>query len=238
MNGTDEAIVQALLAFLPEGESVDAEGLKQLETARQFMAELFCRGISSRRFDIETGLTGFPVFPEQPGMTKQQLMSRGIPVYYTLWLTDKDATVSATAIKNNLLFLKERNGEWANQYAMQLYIDIDSENLEYPNPIEGLTHFAQCMEFNLADADEVFADIDQACARVAPHAQQKLRIGLGTFGPDEYKGLSGGSLFSSLIPFDMGSEWLMFKNIHRRVGRFGWFWRWVSARQDRKDKAA
>jgi hypothetical protein len=234
-SASDDDIIRYLLEALPEEENLDADGRQQLEIANQLMAELFKRGVSLRRFDIESGLTGFPVYPEQPFMMKQPLMSGGIPVYYSLWLASKYSGHAARAVKNNLVFLKERTGCSANEYTIQLYIDIDTENPDFPVPIEGLTRFAQCMEFNLADADSMVNAINQACMRVAPHAHSKLRVGLGKFGPDEYKHFAKGSLFSSRIPFDMASEWLLFKNIHRRAGQFGWFWRLVARRRDRKD---
>lgn len=237
MSACDEELMQALFAALPVGESVDAAGEKQLETAHKYMSELFKRGISSRRFEIETGLTGFPVFPKQPGMHRQSLMSGNTSVYYSFWLTDKNHAVATSATTSTVQFLKKHMGDWASQFTMQLFIDVDSDNAEYPAPIEGLTRFAECMEFNLARASEVFDDIEKACRRVAPHAQHRLRIGIGKFGPEEYKGFSEGSLYSSRIPFDMASEWLMFKNIHRRTSKLRGFWRLAARRRDRLDRA-
>ena len=241
MSGTDQAIMLAAIASLPDSRPsqegvVSAEDAERLKVARDYLAELFLRGVSMRRFDIETGLTGFPVFPEQPGMQKQLLMSRGIPVYFNLWTTDKDATTSATAIKNTIQFLKTLTGDYSNAYTMQLFIDVDTTETEFPMPLEGLTRLARCVEFNLSEAESVFAFIERSCAQLVPHAQRSLRVGLGKFGPDEFTGFSNGNIFSARIPFDMGSEWLLFKNIHRRAGRFGWFWRLVAKRQDRKDK--
>jgi hypothetical protein len=43
------------------------------------------------------------------------------------------------------------------------------------------------------------------------------------------------SLFSKRLPFRMGSEWLLFKNIHRRAGKYAWFWQIVANRRNRKD---
>jgi hypothetical protein len=235
MNGPDDAVIELLLNALPASESLDESARKQLEAARGYMSELFLRGVSLQRFYTQTGLTGFPVDPKQPGLERQA--TRACLTYYNLWLANKDAKVASAAIKNVLRFRKERASQYADQMTLQLFVDIDSDNKEIPLPYEaGLTTHAVCMEFNLADVEHNFAAIDAACSTVSNHAINTLRIGLGTFGPQEFPFLAQASVFTKGLPSDMGTEWILFKNIHRRAGKFSWFWKWVARREDRQER--
>ncbi|MCA9801064.1 MAG: hypothetical protein KC777_03715 [Cyanobacteria bacterium HKST-UBA02] len=65
-----------------------------------------------------------------------------------------------------------------------------------------------------------------------------MRVGLGCFSPNEYDDFRVMSIFSSQIPFGMADEWLLFKNIHRRSGQYGWFWdlvAWYHDLNNRRD---
>jgi hypothetical protein len=91
------------------------------------------------------------------------------------------------------------------------------------------------MEVSLSDVDSLSGAIEQACLKLSPQAHHQLRFTLGSFGEQEYEGMSTISLFSKRIPYNMGSEWLLFKNIRRRAGKFGWFWQALAKRRNRKD---
>ena len=71
---------------------------------------------------------------------------------------------------------------------------------------------------------------------LSKNAQHKLRIGLGSFGPQEFPFFARASMFGKGLPSDMGTEWILFKNIHRRAGRLSWFWKWVARREDRQER--
>lgn len=236
MSGDNDAVIAALVDALPMTDSLDADGMKRMETARGLMAELFARGISIQQFHKESGITGFPVDPKQPGMEKQQI--QGSPCYYCFWLLDKDPAVAAKAVQNLLAYRKARAEGYADQMTLQLVIDIDSDNKQFPMPYDaGLSTHAICTEFSLADVESQFDAIQAACAKIAKLSVNKVRLILGTFGPGEFAGYSTHSMFSKRVPYAVGTEWLMFKNIHRRAGKYGWFWRWVARREERAEDA-
>lgn len=233
MKGEDSDIVAALFNALPCTDSVDDEEHKRLEL-RNYMAELFARGISLRWFCKETGITGFPAYPPQPGLEKNP--DSGNLCYFDCWIADKDPSVASQAIKNILKFRKEQSGDSASYFTAQLAVDIDSDNKQYPSPLAaGLTAHAVCMEIPLANIEKHFGAIEAACATVSKSAVLKMRFFLGAFAGHEYDGLCKGSIFTKHMPFDMGTEWILFKNIHRRAGKLGWFWRLVARRNDAAD---
>lgn len=236
MSGDDDAVIAALVEALPMTDSLDADGMKHMETARGLMAELFTRGVSLQRFQKESGITGFPVDPKQPGMEKQRI--QGTPIYYCFWLLDKDPAVAARALQNMLTHRKGLMQGYANQMMLQLVIDIDSDNKEYPMPYDaGLSTHAICSEFSLEDVESQFGAIHAACEKIARLSVNNIRVVLGSFGPGEFDGLSTHSMFSKRVPYAVGTEWIMFKNIHRRAGKYGWFWRWVARREERAEDA-
>lgn len=237
MPGDDEAIIAQLFAALPATDTLEADGETRMETARKCMAELFARGISVQAFAKATGITGFPVDPIQVGLRQQKLMNASL-VYYNHWLVVKDPVVAAQSVCNILRGRKDRAEGYADSMMLQLFVDIDSDDKQYPHPYEaGLSPQAICMEFSLGDIENNFAAIEAACRELSKKAIKELRVGLGTFGPDEYVGLSNGSMFTKRMPAAVGTEWILFKNIHRRAGKFGWFWRQIARRLDRKEEA-
>jgi hypothetical protein len=235
MNGDNAGIEQALLQFLPPSTKVDSDGQRQLELARNYMAELWLRGITKNRFLEDTGLTGAHVDLVQPGMVRQTLMGEANPTYFRLWLADP--AVAAESFKNILRDrLNSMNPEYAGWFRLLFYIDIDTENKEFSLPYEaGLTPKAICFDTNLANVEGCFAAIDAACASLGKLAQQKLRIGLGSFAQQEYDGVGKHSVYTKRMFFNMGTEWILFKNIYRRAGKFGSFWRLVAKLRDRHD---
>lgn len=237
MNGTDDEIAQALLDSLPTSESLSAADMQQMEKARAYMAELFLRSVACNTFMMQSGMTGFPIDPVPPGAKRHELIGKANSIYFKFWLLDKDPATSAQGIKTILRSrqdnMPEEHRGW---FTLQLVIDIDSDDSEYHGPLEvGLTPSAICMEVSLSDVDSLSGAIDQACLKLSPQAHQQLRFTLGSFGQQEYEGMSTISLFSKRIPYNMGSEWLLFKNIRRRAGKFGWFWQALAKRRNRKD---
>jgi len=239
MNGKDAAIVQALLQFLPPSASVDGDnGQKQLEVARGYMAELWLRGITKGRFLQDTGLTGSHVDLVQPGMESQRFMGEAYPTYFRLWLADKAAGAEGfkNILRDRLTTMSNMNAEYVGWFRLLFYIDIDTENAEIPMPYEaGLTPNAICFDTSLADVEELFPAIDAAFASLSKLAQKKLRIGLGSFAVQEYDGIAKHSVYTKRMFFNMGTEWILFKNICRRAGKFGSFWRFVAKLRDRHD---
>jgi hypothetical protein len=219
MNGDDEEIIRALVATLPATKELDADGTKQLDRARAYMAELFLRGVSYRKFNVDCGLYGFPVYPAQPGMTRHKLFGDKTPVYYSFWLLDKEPEVSATAVKNTLLFLKEQYGEAAGDFVIQLYLDVDNTAKgPHAMPLDpGLTKRAFCVEFVLSEAESHFALIEAALPDICRHARNKVRFGLGKLGGHEYDAFCKLRLNDPHVPFGTQSEFLLCRNIRRRA---------------------
>jgi len=237
MNGTDDEIVQALLDSLPTSDSLSAADMQQMEKARTYMAELFLRSVACNTFMMQSGMTGFPIDPEPTGAQRHELIGKANSIYFKFWLMDKDPATSAEGIKTILLSRQDSMpAEHRGWFKLQLVIDIDSDDEEYHGPLEvGLTPRAVCLEVSLNDVQSVFAKVEQICRKLSPQAHQQLRFTLGSFGQQEYEGMSTISLFSKRIPYNMGSEWLLFKNIRRRAGKFGWFWQALAKRRNRKD---
>ncbi|MDR3612772.1 MAG: hypothetical protein P4L53_04345 [Candidatus Obscuribacterales bacterium] len=235
MNGNNADIIADLLATLPGTDSLDAAGAKQLELARLYMLELWARGISKNEFFQETGLTGAPKDVLPAGFSKQQVVF-GEPIYFKLFLSEKDASVCAAGLKELLLGRLNSMGEWANQFRMLFFVDIDSDNKEFPSPYQsGLTTHAVCFDVGMDDVESCFATIDKATTGVVENAARNVRIGIGQFGPQEYVGMRNGYLFTKRMSFNMGSEWILVKNIARRAGKLGWFWRFMARRYERFD---
>jgi hypothetical protein len=235
MNGDNEGIMRALFATLPSTNNLDIEGARQLEVARSFMSELWARGVSKNAFFHETGLTGSPQDALPPGYSKQQVW--GEPAYFKLFLAAKDANVCAEGLKNLLRGrLNQMGPEWAKEFRLLFYVDIDSENKEFPSPYQsGLTPQAICFDVSMAEVEKCFTAIDKAAGIVAQKSARNIRIGIGQFGPQEYMGMRDGYLYTKRMMFNMGSEWLLVKNIARRAGKLGWFWRFVARRYERYD---
>jgi hypothetical protein len=236
MNGADDKVMEGLLTFLPTTIELDADGAKRIGLVRDYAAELFMRGISKATFLNETGLTGAPVDPKLEFATRQRVRGEQ-PTYFSLWVTDKDATKSADAVKA-ILAARQQNmpAEYHSCFRLVFFVDIDTEQTEYPLPYEaGLTPHAVCFDLPMADVQEAFAAIHAACQKLSPFAQQKIRFGLGQFATQEYDGIRRLSMYSKGLPFNMGAEWILLKNIQRRAGKFGWFWRLVALARDRHD---
>jgi hypothetical protein len=237
MNGDDDSIMRSLFNTLPSTESLSADDLKRMDVARNYMAELFLRGISPNRFYMDTGITGFAIDPKQPGMERNPYMGGASAIYYRLWHVDKDPQVSAKAIQNILLSRQSQmpaeHQEW---YRLQLCIDVDSDDVKMMAPLDvGLTPKAVCLEFGLNEVESAFERINQACLQLSLQAHAKLRITLGSFAQQEFEGMSTMSIFTKRMPFSMGTEFILFKNIHRRAGKFDWFWQIVANCRNRKD---
>ena len=169
-------------------------------------------------------------------MEEQKLMGDAQPAYFKFWLVNpaEAADTIKRLLKDNPLQLPP---EYFGIYSLLFYIDIDTENKEIPFPYEvGLTPEAICFDGNMADIESLFPAVDRACAKLAPLCQQKLRFGLGRFAEQEYEGMRKHSLFTKRMFYRMGGEWILFKNIYRRAGRFGWFWnaraRWIDRTDD------
>ncbi len=194
-------------------------------------------GISLNQFLQLTGLTGFFVEPAQPGLTMPNQMGSWM-TYFRVWDTDKDANVTADGLKNLLRArLKSMPEEYVGWYRLLVYVDVDCEPQEYPSPYQaGLTPHAICFDVNLADVEQLFPDIDRACATLSTLAQRNMRIGIGSFAQQEYDGFRKHSIYTKCMPYGMGTEWILFKNIRSRAGKFGWFWRLVAKWRDRTDK--
>jgi hypothetical protein len=237
MNGDDDAIMRSLFNTLPSTESLSADDLKRMDVARNYMAELFLRGVTLQSFYMDTGLTGFPQDPAQPGMVRNPMLGGESPIYFRLWHVDKDPAVAAKAIQNILASRKAQvQEEYRSCLILQLAIDVDNNVKDQPYALDcGLTPKAVCMEFGLNDVESVFARISQTCAQLSPEAHSKLRIVLGSWAEQEYAHMCKMSLFSKRLPFKMGTEWLLFKNIHSRAGKFAWFWKFVAKRRERHD---
>jgi hypothetical protein len=236
MNGTDDQVVQGLLAFLPTSTELDEDGAKKLALVRNYASELWMRGVSKATFVNQTGLTGAPVDPSLEFAQRQAVRGEQ-PIYFSLWLTDKDPVKSADAVKA-LLEARQQNmpTDYHSSFRLVFFVDIDTEQTEYPLPYEaGLTPRAFCFDSPMADVQESFAAVHAACCKLFPFAQQKIRFGLGQFAVQEYDGIRRLSLYSKGLPFNMGAEWILFKNIQRRAGKFGWFWKLVARARDKND---
>ncbi len=234
--GDDDQVVENLLHSLPVVTELDQDGLQQLALAREQMSELWLRGVSKNAFLRQTGLTGFPVAPKLAFAEKQSLMSEP-PVYFNLWLADKDPVKSAESLKSAILAEQQAMPEdYRSSFRFLVYVDIDTEKTDYYMPYEvGLTPHAICFDLAMPDVQGAFPSMQAACARLSPFAQQKIRFGIGRFALQEYAGMSRGSLYTKRMPCSMGTEWILFKNIHRRAGKLGWFWRLVSRVRDKHD---
>ena len=234
MSGSDKDVIAQLFNTLPNTEGLNASQLTQLEQARLVMSELWLRGIDLNHFCQETGLTGAPKDLMPAGFSRQQVF--GSPTYFKVLLSEKNATTCADGLKKLLIGRKQSAGEYAEQYRMLFYLDIDSDNKESPFPYQcGLTPRAICFDQNLAEVENSFAAIDEAASAIIEHSINNVRIGIGQFGPDEYFDIRGRSLYTKRMMFNMGGEWLLFKNICRRAGKMGWFWRFIARRYDRYD---
>ncbi len=176
------------------------------------------------------------IIASQPrsGLQRQELFGGVEPAYFNFFLaTPKEA---AAAFKKYLVDEKTQMGEWANQFRLLFFIDIDTDNAQFPMPYDiGLTPRAVCFDVNMAEVESTFAGIAAASAELAPHVQKHVRIGVGRFGPDEYKGMATASMFTKRMFYHASGVWILFKNIHRRAGRFGWFYRALARRYDKKD---
>jgi hypothetical protein len=236
MNGGNDQVVQALLNTLPATTQLDEEGMKRLSLARQYMSELWMRGVSKNAFLNQTGLTGAPVEPDLEFAKKQQVRGEQ-PIYFNLWLAEKDPIKSADAVK--ALLLARQQGipeEYRSSFRLVFFVDIDTAEKEFPIPYEaGLTPHAVCFDLPMGDVQNAFPAVESVCEQLAPFAQQKLRFGLGQFALQEYDGIRRGSLYTKGMPFNMGSEWILLKNIQRRAGKFGWFWQLVARVRDKHD---
>ena len=234
MSESDEALVALLLETLPQSQELDAAGVEQLNRARSIMAELWLRCVDIREFYEETGLNGAPrdVLPE--GFARQKFFSA--PGYFKVFLSQKNAASCADGIKQILLGRKITAGEWAGEYRVLFFIDIDSDNKECPSPYHsGLTPHAICFDVNMTDVESCSMAIDAAAATLVEKSIHQVRFGIGQFGPLEYPAMRGGYLYTKRMMFNMGSEWILVKNIARRAGKFGWFWRLVARRYERFD---
>ncbi len=170
------------------------------------------------------------------GLHRQNLFLSEDPAYFSFYLAK--AGEAAPALKKYLSSQKAEMDRFnaADQFRYLFFIDIDSDNAQFPSPYDiGLTPRAVCFDVNMADVESVFAGIDAACAEVGPHVQRMLRIGVGRFGPGEYEGMSKGSIYTKRMMYNVSGVWILFKNIHRRAGRFGWFYRALARRYDKKD---
>ena len=235
MNGDDDSLIAALLEILPTTAGLDASGMQQLDRARAYMTELWQRGVSLNEFIDQTGINGAPVDELPEGFTRQKVV--GTPGYFRFLLADLTSGVCADGLKAILSArLASVPAEWASQIRLLFFVDIDSDNKEYPSPYHcGLTPHAVRFDVALPDVEDCFNAIDDACAIVAKNSQQKIRIGIGRFGPHEYVGMRDGNLYSKRMPFNMGSDWILVKNICRRSGKNSWFWRLLAKRADRHD---
>jgi hypothetical protein len=236
MKGDDAGVIQGLLDTLPTSERLADNDLRQMAAAREFMAELFMRGISLQRFFADTGLTGFPIDPVQPGMERHQILG-DCPIYFRFWLLSKDPGSSVSAIRNVLLARKNGMPEdYRGWYTLQVCIDVDTDDAQSPSPLDvGLTTKAVCFEVGLGDVESLFERIDRACQKLSADCRLSLRFTLGQWAQQEFDGMCSLSLFSKRMPYGMGAEWILFKKIHRLAGKFGWFWRMVDRRNDRKE---
>ncbi|MCA9801063.1 MAG: hypothetical protein KC777_03710 [Cyanobacteria bacterium HKST-UBA02] len=122
INATEDELVAMLFDALPETENPEPE---QIARVRELMAELFTRGLPMGQFAIQTGLTGFPVDPPQPGMQRHAQHSYG-PIYFKHWIVDNDPTQVASAVENILRFRLECL-QGMEGYVAQVYVDIDSD---------------------------------------------------------------------------------------------------------------
>jgi hypothetical protein len=236
MNGTNDQVVEGLLTSLPTTTQLDENGAKQLALVRDYASELWMRGVSKTAFLNQTGLTGAPVDPSLE-FAKRQQMRGDQPIYFSLWLTDKDALKSADAVKAILAARQQgMPAEYHPSFRLAFFVDIDTEQAEYGLPYEaGLTPHAVCFDLPMADVQDAFTAIQAACQKLSPFAQEKIRFGLGQFAEQEYDGIRRLSLYSKGLPFNMGAEWILLKNIQRRAGKFGWFWRLVARARDKHD---
>jgi len=237
LDGDDDVAIQALLNVIPTSESLSVDELKQMDLARDCMAELFLRGVSLNRFLTETGLTGFPIDPKQPGMERNPMMGAESMIYYRLWHVDKDPAVATAAISNILRSRQEQvSVELRSWYVIQVAIDVDNDRKDQTYPLDaGLTAKAQCIEFGLDQIDSGLEFIRHAIAKLSPQAHKKLRITLGSWAMQEYGGMCNLNLFSKRLPSRMGTEWLLFKAINRLSGRHSGFWRLVAWYRNLKD---
>lgn len=168
-------------------------------------------------------------------MEAQVLLSVAKTSYFQFWLVDPaEASRSIEALlKENPYNLPP---EYFGELRLLFYIDIDTDNKEFPCPYEvGLTPQAVCFDVSMAETESCFPAVARACAALAPHAQLKLRFGLGRFASQEYDGMRTGSLYTKRMFYNMGAEWILFKNIYRRAGKLGWFWRAWSRWYDKRD---
>ena len=176
------------------------------------------------------------IIASQPrtGLQRQDLFLVDNPAYFNFYLAT--AVDGAMAVRKLLQKEKDEMGEWANQFRLLFFIDIDTDSEQFPMPYDlGITPRAVCFDVNMEDVESTFAGINAAFAELGPHVQKHVRFGVGRFGPDEYKGMATASIFTKRMFYHCSGVWILFKNIHRRAGRFGWFYRALARRYDKKD---
>lgn len=158
---------------------------------------------------------------------KQQILFADVkPVYFQFFIVEPAA--ASEPIKEALSTLKFDMAQFdaASQFRLLFFIDVDSEDAQAGMPYEvGLTARAAAFDINLDQVETTFAAIDNALAKLAPHVQHNLRFGVGKFANHEYDDMSRHSIYTKRMLFKMSGEWILFKNIRRRTGRYGWFYR-------------
>lgn len=168
------------------------------------------------------------------GLNRHEMFGGVEPAYFEFYLVKPDQ--AAEAIKKRLLTEKTEMGEWANQFRVLFYVDVDTDEELGGMPYDmGLTPKAECFDVNMADIETTFARIDAACASIGPHAKRVLRFATGRFGPDEYDGMSKHSFYTKRMFYRVAGTWILFKNIQRRAGRNRSYWKRWAASYDKKD---
>jgi hypothetical protein len=146
------------------------------------------------------------------------------PIYFRFWLAEPNE--GPAALKRLLAQEKEQATGYAEQMRVMAFLDVDFDGPRASLVYDlGLTPRAVCVDVNLANVESSFATIDGAWAAIAPHVQNHVRLGFGKFGPAEYRDMKRMTVYSKGVPYSLCAEWILFKNICRRAGRFSWFHR-------------
>jgi hypothetical protein len=133
LHGDDAAIMESLVSRLPTNEPLNADDIKKLEQALRYMAELWLRGISKRKFLTDCGLVekrkpihmiAFDFLPVRKAHPEHEaiidrLFSTVKPPY--LW----GVTTTASWIKEVFGYDESNFAHWHELYRNKVFITLD-----------------------------------------------------------------------------------------------------------------
>lgn len=235
LSGSDSELVEKLQNMLHTPTCSSAEKAALMREARLIMSDLWVRQVDYGRFYEDAALTRTPKDTLPVGFSNQEFYIAPAPRCFKLFLSEKNAQICADGLKRLLHARLDSTLAWANLRTL-FYFDVDFYDVRFPSTQQlGLTSDAICFDVYSAQVEDCWDAIDKAATIIAAKSKQKIRIGIGQFESSEYECANREHLFGSRLPLGVGADWLLLKNIARRAGRYGWFWRHLARRQERFD---